>query len=330
MLSKILSQITLCLILSSFGFNTVFAADHAACSNDISDPLVRPFFNWTESDTSKRDEYCGKITCLQKRIDEPAATDQIAKGYRGNGISDDRCQNLQCKNAIGEVQAGKYYKSITERNADSNKDCEIADGNEVCNAVNLPNKIGKCESCKQALNLAQTTPLSSDFSASIQVGNATIAVTRDTLQTTCGEFRNVTNCTRSYSCIDQNVDPTAIASVQASGTDYQRTPFGTEFFDVTDTQKGLRQEGQGLNNFNTNIEGGPIIGTINTIANFLVRMISVFALVIFIVGAFLLITANGDENRINQGKDALKYSLLGIVIVMFSYTIVILVQSIFF
>ena len=329
MLSKILSQITLCLILSSFSFNTVFATAPApaACIND---PLVRPFFNWTESVNTKGDEYCKKITCLQKRIDEPATTDQIAKGYRGNGISDDRCQNLQCKDENGVVQAGKYYKSITERNADSDKDCEINGGNETCNAVNLPKKIGKCESCKQALNLAQNTPISSDFSASIQVGNQTIDVNRDNLQEECGEFRNVTNCARSYSCIEDANEPTAIASVETSGEDYQRTPFGTEFFDVTDTQKGLRQEGQGLNNFNTNIEGGPIIGTINTVANFLVRMISVFALVIFIVGAFLLITANGDENRINQGKDALKYSLLGIVIVMFSYTIVILVQSIFF
>jgi hypothetical protein len=290
-------------------------------------PLAKPFFNWEESNQQGRAGYCAKIECLNQRIetaqDDPNSMDIEAKNYRGS-ISDDRCQTLKCANSTN------YYSNFRAKNNDTDNNCKIDSGLEVCEYTKLPEKTAKCESCKQSFRLAENTPIDQSFTSSITFGNTTQTIrSRQDLNEQCGEFRTVTSCIRAYYC-NNSGDVTVSNSNQTSGNDYQRTPFGTEFFDVTDTQTGLKLEGQGNNNFNTDIEGGPIIGTINTVANFLVRMISVFALVVFIIGAFLLITANGDENRINQGKDALKYSLLGIVIVMMSYTIIVLVQSIFF
>lgn len=105
-------------------------------------------------------------------------------------------------------------------------------------------------------------------------------------------------------------------------------PFDSEYFNISDSEKGLIAPNQ--NTFKTNENGGPIIGTVNQVINLLVGLIGIFALLTFIIGAIFLITANGDDNAIQKGKGAMRYSLIGIIFVMMSYTIVVLVQSILF
>lgn len=105
-------------------------------------------------------------------------------------------------------------------------------------------------------------------------------------------------------------------------------PYDSEYFNINDEQSGLVAPNQ--TTFNTNANGGPIIGTVNKVIDLMVSLIGIFALLVFIVGAIFLITANGDDNKIQKGKGAMKYALVGIVFVMMSYTIVVLVQSILF
>ena len=62
----------------------------------------------------------------------------------------------------------------------------------------------------------------------------------------------------------------------------------------------------------------------------MVGLASTAALVVLIIGAYLLITAQGGENQMEKGKNAIIYSLLGLVFILTSYTIVRLVQSILF
>lgn len=106
-------------------------------------------------------------------------------------------------------------------------------------------------------------------------------------------------------------------------------PYDSEFFDVTDNEKGLSTKNQNTPEY-SQIPGGPIIAFLNDFINLMAGTIGLFALVIFIYGAVMFITANGDDNKITKGKGAIKYSLIGIVFTMLSYTIVVLVQSIFF
>lgn len=111
------------------------------------------------------------------------------------------------------------------------------------------------------------------------------------------------------------------------------TPYSSEFFNVLDPEQGLVAPDQktGSDSRFTDATGNRgLIGILYVVINFLAQMVSVLALVVMIVGIFFLITANGDDNQITKGKDALKYSIIGIVFVLLSYTIVLFVQSVFY
>ena len=75
----------------------------------------------------------------------------------------------------------------------------------------------------------------------------------------------------------------------------------------------------------------------NQVANVLINVIDFFvkivgsvALVVFIAGALLTIVSEGKEDRIEKGKSAMLYALIGLAIAMFSFLIVTFVQSILF
>lgn len=57
-------------------------------------------------------------------------------------------------------------------------------------------------------------------------------------------------------------------------------------------------------------------------ANILVGLSGTFAILMFIFGGMLMITAYGNEARIKWGKDVLMATVTGIVIVLFAWTIV--------
>lgn len=61
-----------------------------------------------------------------------------------------------------------------------------------------------------------------------------------------------------------------------------------------------------------------------------VKIIGSIALIVFILGAILTITSEGKEDRLEKGKTAMVYALIGLVITFFSFIIVAFVQSILF
>lgn len=66
------------------------------------------------------------------------------------------------------------------------------------------------------------------------------------------------------------------------------------------------------------------------IANILktvVGTVGAFALLIFVYGGFLWLTSAGDAGKVQQGKDAMKWALIGLVVVFSSYTLVSFVLS---
>ncbi|PIQ77238.1 hypothetical protein COV82_05585 [Candidatus Peregrinibacteria bacterium CG11_big_fil_rev_8_21_14_0_20_46_8] len=82
---------------------------------------------------------------------------------------------------------------------------------------------------------------------------------------------------------------------------------------------GTAQDPQGLIGF-------VIFRVIDT----LVFLIGSVALIVFIIGGLLLITAEGKEDRLEKGKNAMLYAIIGVVVAFFSFLIVSFVQTILF
>ncbi|GEM_PF-3627760 len=66
------------------------------------------------------------------------------------------------------------------------------------------------------------------------------------------------------------------------------------------------------------------------VIDLLVKIIGSVALVVFILGALLTIASEGKEDRLEKGKTAMLYALVGLIIALFSFIIIAFVQSIFF
>lgn len=59
-------------------------------------------------------------------------------------------------------------------------------------------------------------------------------------------------------------------------------------------------------------------------------VISSIALIVFILGALLTVTAEGKEDQLEKGKSAMIYAVIGIILALLSFVIVAFVQSILF
>ena len=77
-------------------------------------------------------------------------------------------------------------------------------------------------------------------------------------------------------------------------------------------------------------ENAPVVAFILDVINFFTRIIGAITMVLIIIGGLLMIVSEGDENRLQQGKGILEAAIIGLIIVMFSYIIVLFVQSIFY
>lgn len=58
------------------------------------------------------------------------------------------------------------------------------------------------------------------------------------------------------------------------------------------------------------------------ILDFLLSVVGIVAIIMLVVGAFMYLTAAGDEDRIDTGKKIAKYSIIGIIIALASIVLV--------
>ena len=100
---------------------------------------------------------------------------------------------------------------------------------------------------------------------------------------------------------------------------------------VFDEEKGLianQAQKANLKNLSENT-GGPVIGFINMIIEYLVGIVFVLCMGSLIYGGYNYIFAGFDSDMQEKGKNAIKYAGIGFFLIMMSYTIVILIQSLF-
>jgi len=68
----------------------------------------------------------------------------------------------------------------------------------------------------------------------------------------------------------------------------------------------------------------------NTIADWMITIVSSLAVTTLIIGGFLMIISGGDENRLETGKTIFSYSLIGLLVTLLAYGIISFLQSIFY
>jgi len=73
----------------------------------------------------------------------------------------------------------------------------------------------------------------------------------------------------------------------------------------------------------------PIVSFILTLINFALRVMGSIAIIILIVGGFMLMIARGNQQKLDEAKEIFEYALIGLVVAFLAYIIVIFVQSIF-
>lgn len=105
-------------------------------------------------------------------------------------------------------------------------------------------------------------------------------------------------------------------------------PYESEFFNVDDEEKGLTTTRQG-NRFQTG-GGNPVLDFIVRMIELSIQLIGLAALIMVVVGSYYMLTAGGEEEQVSKGKDIIKLALIGVVIAIFSYSIVTFVQAIIY
>lgn len=74
----------------------------------------------------------------------------------------------------------------------------------------------------------------------------------------------------------------------------------------------------------------PIAYVLIRAIGYLTSFVGGVALIVFIIGAIITIASQGKDDMLTKGKDTMKYALIGLVIALFSFMIVSVVQSVLF
>jgi hypothetical protein len=74
----------------------------------------------------------------------------------------------------------------------------------------------------------------------------------------------------------------------------------------------------------------PLIAGILRVINIMMLLIGTFAFVTLFIGGIMMVTANGEEGKIDRSKAILTQSIFGLIIAFMSYFIVTFVQSFFY
>ena len=59
-----------------------------------------------------------------------------------------------------------------------------------------------------------------------------------------------------------------------------------------------------------------LVGTVNTLTNWLFYILTLFVVVMIIIGGFTFVTASGDPNRASKGRAILTYAAIGLAIAL--------------
>lgn len=115
---------------------------------------------------------------------------------------------------------------------------------------------------------------------------------------------------------------TSIPSAQATNYD------NFNIFEILDADEGPNYS----TDLQDNLQGHDsiAIALILRVINVLSLLIGTFAFVVILYSGIMMVTAGGDENRIDRSKGILIQAIFGLVLAFSAYFIVIFVQSFFY
>ncbi|MFA6992346.1 MAG: hypothetical protein WC269_03655 [Candidatus Gracilibacteria bacterium] len=74
----------------------------------------------------------------------------------------------------------------------------------------------------------------------------------------------------------------------------------------------------------------PIVQLIVYVIEFVTKIIGSISMILVIIGGFVLIVSQGNQQTIDKGKEVIKYAFFGLAITFGAYTIAVFIQSIFY
>lgn len=77
-------------------------------------------------------------------------------------------------------------------------------------------------------------------------------------------------------------------------------------------------------------DGNIVMAIIMRVINLALLLIGTFAFLVIFYSGVLLVTANGDEGKLEKGKNMIVPAILGVVFAFLSYYITVFVQSFFY
>jgi len=89
-------------------------------------------------------------------------------------------------------------------------------------------------------------------------------------------------------------------------------------------------QGSDINRENQGLKGpaqGTLGGNITTLINYFLGLLGLIAVAFLIYAGVLMVTAGGAEEQVTKAKKIIMYAVIGIVIILLSYTIVTFVSG---
>lgn len=73
----------------------------------------------------------------------------------------------------------------------------------------------------------------------------------------------------------------------------------------------------------------PLVSFVIRVIDFATKIMGAIAMLLFIIAGFMFMVAQGNQQQIDNAKEVFKFALIGLLVTFFSYTIILLLQTIF-
>ncbi len=77
----------------------------------------------------------------------------------------------------------------------------------------------------------------------------------------------------------------------------------------------------------TGLPSGSLIGIITNGMNYLLIVVGILGVIGFVIAGIIYLTAAGDETQIDKGKQAMVYSIVGVIVALLGVVIIKAVQG---
>ncbi len=124
-----------------------------------------------------------------------------------------------------------------------------------------------------------------------------------------------------------NAEAAANASSEGEPTQSSFAPDGTDLGSLDETPTGIRIDNtfkpiNAPDAINQNYGTDTVNAFLQFIAGSLIEIVSGLAIFAFVIAGYMFVTAGVNESQIEKAKEVIKYTIIGLFVIILSYTIV--------